>query len=688
MKIPDLTELALRNLRESLLRNSLTTVGISVGVASLVAMVSLGIGLQQSVSRRLVKSGLFDTVVVTSRRDLRGMGREEERKGPIPGESRVLDESARLEIERLPNVLEAYPDIRFITELRYEDKPHLTMISALPQSAKSNDAFDGLQGNFFSTDTGAEVILQKSFAEELLGKTPPLGAAEPSVAELAKPLLGKELIMRYAQRQAAPAAQPPLRTNDATSADESTAGAAYSVVSREQKLRIVGISDLDPESIRGPTRAKVFLPLRLAESLHVMQPTDLREISRAASDQPVYSSISVRVKNPAQVQVVEDAIKKKGFTTFSLLDASQSLRSVFRVLYLFLLIFGSLALDSRIDRNCQHVGDGDSRAAARDRHHEGDRCQRRGRKEAFLRRGGRHGRFSAASWGSRSVGPSARSSTSAPTSISRASRFRQNISGRCRGGWLRWRLDSRSSSVWFPACIPLGAPPGSIPCRRCATSNPTRMIRAFRIVFLFLLIAGGSAAAQSRMDCSALNSQILKQVVHYCVYLPAGYDASAALHPAKRYPVLYFLHGLGDNEQTLFNGGGWTLLDDLRNQHKMGDFLIVCPEGRRSFYINSADGSVRYNDFFLQEFLPHIEGKYRILRGRAGRAISGISMGGYGALRFAFAHPELFSAVSAQSAALITESPQTLDSASRHRSASCRSAGPSVRQADQRASLE
>src|SRR5208337_1599757 len=64
------------------------------------------------------------------------------------------------------------------------------------------------------------------------------------------------------------------------------------------------------------------------------------------------------------------------------------------------------------------------------------------------------------------------------------------------------------------------------------------------------------------------------------------------------------------------------------------------------------------------EFLPYIESKYRIRPGRAGRAISGISMGGYGALRFAFAHPELFSAVSAQSAALITESPQALDSAS------------------------
>ena len=124
--------------------------------------------------------------------------------------------------------------------------------------------------------------------------------------------------------------------------------------------------------------------------------------------------------------------------------------------------------------------------------------------------------------------------------------------------------------------------------------------------------------------------------------------------------MLYFLHGLGDNERTLFNSGGWTLLDDLRRQHKMGEFLIVAPEGGRSFYINSADGSVRYSDFFLQEFIPLIETKYRISKGRSNRAISGISMGGYGAVRFAFSHPELFSAVSAQSAALITESPQEL----------------------------
>jgi len=337
LKFPDLTELALRNLRESLLRNSLTTIGISVGVASLVAMLSLGTGLQQMLSRRLEKSGLFDTVFVSSRRDLRG-GRQEERTGPTPGESRVLDEEARVEMGRLPNVKEVYPDIRFSTDLQFEDKPHLTMISALPLSAKSNDSFDGMQGSFFSSDMAPEVILQKSFAEELLGKTPPLGAAEPSVVELAKPLLGKELTMHYAQRGET-ANQGP-----APGPESEPVGASYSVVSREQKLTIVGIADLDPESMRGPMRARVFLPLRFAESLHVMQLVDLREILRAGSNQPVYSSISVRVKDPSRIQSVEDAIKKMGFNTFSILDASRSLQQVFRVLYAFLGIFGSLAL--------------------------------------------------------------------------------------------------------------------------------------------------------------------------------------------------------------------------------------------------------------------------------------------------------------------------------------------------------
>jgi S-formylglutathione hydrolase FrmB len=175
--------------------------------------------------------------------------------------------------------------------------------------------------------------------------------------------------------------------------------------------------------------------------------------------------------------------------------------------------------------------------------------------------------------------------------------------------------------------------------------------------FLLIPILFGQAHAEGRIDCNAIQSRILNQSVHYCVMLPSGYEAATAGHSVRRYPVLYFLHGLGDNEQTLFKGAGWDLIEDLRQQGKISDFLIVTPDGMRSFYVNSADRRVRYSDFFIREFVPYIELHYAIRHERSARAISGVSMGGYGALRFAFAYPELFSSVSAESAALIAELP-------------------------------
>ena len=339
MKAYDLAELAVRNLRESVLRNSLTTVGISVGVASLVAMLSLGIGLQQLATRRLVRSGLFDTVVVTSRRDLRNFNRSDDSATIDPAQSPVLDEPSRQKIEQLPNVLEAFPDLRFITSFTYEDKPHLTMAAGVPFSYKSNDAFEGMQGSFFSSEMAPEIILQKTFAAELLGRTAKPGSDEVPVAELAKPLVGKEMTMRYAERMDSPA--------DAASGPDTgteSGRTSYSIQSHELKLRIVGVTDLDPDSMRGPVRARVLLPLKLLQSLHVMQPTGMRDTTQATSKIPTYSTVSVRVKDPGKIQLVEDAVKKMGFNTFSILDATRSVRRFFTVLDLFLGIFGSLAL--------------------------------------------------------------------------------------------------------------------------------------------------------------------------------------------------------------------------------------------------------------------------------------------------------------------------------------------------------
>ena len=187
-------------------------------------------------------------------------------------------------------------------------------------------------------------------------------------------------------------------------------------------------------------------------------------------------------------------------------------------------------------------------------------------------------------------------------------------------------------------------------------------------IAVVITLFSAPARAQGRIDCSLLPSHILKRNVHYCVQVPGNYDKKDAAGQPPKFPVLYYLHGLGDNEQSFSRSGGWTLIEDLRAQGKIGDFLMVAPEGFASFYINAADGSERYSDFFLREFVPYIEKKYRVLPGREAHAITGISMGGFGALRFAFAYPELFSAVSAQSAALILETPEQLNRMAQERS--------------------
>ena len=173
----------------------------------------------------------------------------------------------------------------------------------------------------------------------------------------------------------------------------------------------------------------------------------------------------------------------------------------------------------------------------------------------------------------------------------------------------------------------------------------------YLLCFFYLCVP--SSLASGRVECNSVPSKILTRNVPYCIVLPASFDADKTKH----FPILYELHGLGDNEQFFMHSGLWNLVEDQRESGALKDFLIATPAGGASFYINSKDGKVRYEDFLLREFFPFIEKKYRASPGRANRAISGVSMGGYGALHLAFRHPQLFSSVSAHSAALIEKLP-------------------------------
>jgi len=323
MKLRDMTELAVRNLREAILRNSLTTLGVAVGVASLVAMLSLGVGLQQLASSRLTKSGLFDSIFVTAKTNLRGPGAGPPATRAASPKARPLDDDARAELTKLPNVIEVYPQIRFFTEVRLDGKPFATMVAGMPESSKQSGAFDGMQGSFFSAANADEAILQVEFAKELNPQT--------------KDLIGKDLVLRYAERQS-------LSSDPAGVAPNS---GGFSVVPKEKHLRIIGVVETEPASgFGGFGSGRLLIPLPVAEALRAAQVNDLRDVLRGSSpsDKPAYASLSVRVKSPSLVDTTEKKIKDMGFSAFSLLDASKSLRIFFSVFDLLLGIFGSLAL--------------------------------------------------------------------------------------------------------------------------------------------------------------------------------------------------------------------------------------------------------------------------------------------------------------------------------------------------------
>ena len=323
MKSYDLFDLASRNLRESKLRNGLTTMGIAVGVASLVAMLSLGIGLQHLADSRLAKSGIFDTVYVTSPREFGDNNDDKDRKQPE--QNRIVDETARTEIAKLPNVIEVAPEIRVMTDIRYKDKSYPAFMGALPESAKDGDAFENMRGRFFTSQTAKEAILQKDFAKTL----------EPNPNDM----IGKEIVLRYAERHA-----PEAGSNAASSSSDEF---SFSVVRKEQPLKVVGIIDQEPfGGMRMISRARLFLPTQMADSLNMVQFSDVRQAANADAGKggKTYSMLTVKVSSAGKVEQVQEAIKKLGLRTYSILDATKSLRRFFAIFDMFLGIFGSLAL--------------------------------------------------------------------------------------------------------------------------------------------------------------------------------------------------------------------------------------------------------------------------------------------------------------------------------------------------------
>lgn len=352
MKAPDLFQLAGRNLREAFLRNSLTTAGIAVGVASLVAMLSLGIGLQKVANKQLGRSGLFDTIIVNSRQDFRNQEDRRTNKVVQSSELKSLDDAARKDFETIPGVMEVYPDIRLMGELRFQadaakpERSHFTNVSALPLSSRVSEVFDELKGSFFSGPTAEEVIIVADFGRELLGLPGGRDREDKLTQEQLDQLLGKQITLRYAVRRTAETGAGPGDVAAAMGGDAEAAANmfGFSVERQEKRFKIVGVVESEPfGGMRAASRARIFMPTPLAESMNPVQQTDFRSLMRPSQGKS-YFTLIVRVDKTGNVAATQDAIRKRGFTTFSMLDASKGMTRFFTILDMFLGIFGSLAL--------------------------------------------------------------------------------------------------------------------------------------------------------------------------------------------------------------------------------------------------------------------------------------------------------------------------------------------------------
>jgi putative ABC transport system permease protein len=324
MTFRDTAGLALRNLRQAKLRTSLTTLGVSIGIASLAGMVSLGVGLQDQFVGRLTRSGLFDSITVLSGLDLPGgfarlggAGRQGFGRGRGDGRgangARVeLNDDIVRDLGSLPHVRDVFPNVRVPLQMRFNGEQESFAAAGIPMSAAGEGAFRSISyGTFFPNDADLTCMLSLDLAKRM-------NETDPGS------LVGQTVTLLHAS---------PAAVAAVIAGGIGGGGGAPIVPPRpeESACRVVGIVEREtgPGGI-GVQVTPVMLPLARAKAMAV----------RANA----YLSLTVKVAGAQYTQDVEDAIKKKGLSAFSINDALQGAKRAFILLDIVLSLIGSIAL--------------------------------------------------------------------------------------------------------------------------------------------------------------------------------------------------------------------------------------------------------------------------------------------------------------------------------------------------------
>jgi putative ABC transport system permease protein len=337
MILADTAHLALRNLREAILRTALTSLGVAIGIASLVGMVSFGVALQDQITGSFLKSGLFDSITVTPAlpalgRNIRskaahmgpygaGISPETNPAAKLEAGRAQLDDEALRQISALNRVKEVYPDLRIPVEIKYEQCAEFAAATGVPLSARGQGTFQNItSGQFFPNDSDDICMLSLDFAKRI-SEGPP------------GDLLGKELILAFAT--SAGMGQPnPLNP-----------AGGISLQRTEKKYKIVGIVERQGGPAIGMAMfSAVMIPLAKARQIGIYSVGDPQSFLRQLADKQTYSAVTVKVVSPQDTEEVEKQIKNMGFGAFSIADALQQQKRAFILLDLLLGLVGSIAL--------------------------------------------------------------------------------------------------------------------------------------------------------------------------------------------------------------------------------------------------------------------------------------------------------------------------------------------------------
>jgi putative ABC transport system permease protein len=335
MTFRDTLDLALRNLGQAKLRTSLTTLGVSIGIASLAGMVSLGVGLQDQLVGRFAKSGMFDAISVLpgsvgpitfgpGGRGGRGggFGRRGAGRGNAAQSSdntrEVTDESMK-ELAALAHVRNVYPALRVPVEVKYGSESEFSIAAGIPMVVKGEGAFQSIPyGRFFESEAENACMLSLDFAKRINEQDP-------------KSLVGQSLTLSYAAAAFAGATAP---------------RSPPTVQRGELTCPIVGIVEREAGPFAGAGGVSgLMLPMGKAKEIFTNSLATAQALLRdpTKTSRP-YPSAVVKVTSAQSTQDVEEQIKKMGFSAFSLNDALQGAKRGFLILDIVLSLIGSIAL--------------------------------------------------------------------------------------------------------------------------------------------------------------------------------------------------------------------------------------------------------------------------------------------------------------------------------------------------------